>query len=154
MRIFSAIFLLLIVDFACGQKLVIGSKVPMFKGSGSVVWSPVVPSMDKEFWLVDFVSTFNPTSMRQYQENLPQIKTALGGRANIIVVGSADDLGFVELMERDSDMYYFLLDTRGDFARLFGVQFLPYSVVVDIKGRLLWQGNLGDLVVDDVLELE
>ena len=61
--------------------------------------------------------------------------------------GSAAD----ELRQAYGDRYYIGADPDGKVYRTFNVRFLPYTILVDSKGELYWQGNLGN-ITDAVLQ--
>jgi len=143
--------LLLAIMAACinqaglAQKLIIGSKVPDFKG---VKWQSTAPVQGKAK-LVEFYSATNPTSAKLYS-NLAGIQSKYSN-IEIIVLYREDNPEMSQLASRDGSKYLFGYDANGTTYDALGVKFLPFTMLIDSKGNLLWQGNLSN-INDQVLQ--
>lgn len=122
------------------QKLVIGSRVAAFKPDRELTWL-TPPAPDKKGWLIDFYSSKNPSCVKFY-ENLPAIAKSLNGKVPIVIISRTGDDQFKELAERDGSKYYFAVDADGKSHAAFGIQYVPYSVLLNDDNEILWQGNL------------
>ncbi|MFI3299129.1 MAG: redoxin family protein [Rikenellaceae bacterium] len=138
--------LLLLVSMGelCAQKLVIGSKVEGHNELTSLEWIGGTPQKDKT-WIIDFFSSANPTAVRFYEEHLPRVSDLVGDEVEIIIVTTRGDDDFFELASNDGDKYHFVIDGNAELFKLLQVKFIPYTVVIDKNGKILWQGNLSDL---------
>ncbi len=138
--------LLLLVSMGelCAQKLVIGSKVEGHNELTSLEWIGGTPQKDKT-WIIDFFSSANPTAVRFYEEHLPRIRDLAGNKAEIVIVSTKGDDKFFDLANQDGDKYHFVVDNSAALFKLLQVKFIPFTVVIDKNGKILWQGNLSDL---------
>lgn len=125
---------------SAAQKLVIGSRVTSFKPERDLKWLTPAAS-DKTGWLVDFYSSKNPSCVKFYQ-NLPAIAKTINGKYPIVIISRTDDAEFQQLAARDGDKYYFAVDADGKSHTAFGIQYVPYSVLINDDNEILWQGNL------------
>ncbi len=138
---------------AQGQKLVIGSEVDDLSKVTKDQWLSRSASSDK-VWVIDFFAVKNPSSMKFYNEELPKVKSNIGDRAEVVIVSSKDSEELSELAAKDGDKYCFVTDSEGKLFKIFDVKYIPFSVVVDSKGTILWQGNISELtkeVLDSIL---
>ncbi|WP_294599785.1 hypothetical protein [uncultured Rikenella sp.] len=125
------------------QKLVIGSRVPDFKG---VEWSTLPPRAEAPM-LIEFYAPENATSARFFPR-LAEIRHRHGnGNRGIQIVVLTRKAGAVtdSLKAKYGERYFIGSDPDGKVYRAFHVQYVPYTILVDSKGELYWQGNLGNL---------
>ncbi len=139
--------LLLSIGSVSAQKLVIGSEVDGHKEVTSLEWLSDKPA-DKSVWIIDFFATNNPTSTDFYDKHLPEVLKVIDGDAKIVVLTTKSTPEFQELAKKDGDKYSFAVDTKGELYKLFGVRYIPFTVIVNHKGKILWQGNLSSLTQD------
>ncbi len=153
-KIITLLVLLLLFSFELSaQKLVIGSEVDDHKKIESVKWLSA-PQSKSSVWIIDFYASSNPTAAEFYNNNISRIKATTSGRAEIVVITSKSTPEFEALAESDGNSYAFAVDTKGEFHKLLGVRYIPFTVIVNNKGKILWQGNLStltDKVIDQVL---
>lgn len=139
------IFLLalcLMLPAASAQKMVIGSKVPDFKG---VQWQSSAPASGKPM-IVEFYNPDNSSSARFFPK-LAEIKSKYGNKLEVVVlIQNGSTIGAL-----NTSGYAIGTDPDGKVYQNFNVQFLPYTILVSSKGELFWQGNLGN-ITDDVLQ--
>lgn len=138
---------------ANAQKLVIGSEVEDHKKVESLEWLSE-PQNRSSIWIIDFYAANNPTAVSFYDENISRIHSTVGGRAEIVLMTSKGSSEFSSLAERDGSKYAFAIDKKGEFHKLFGVRYIPFTVIVNHKGKILWQGNLStlsDKIIEKVL---
>lgn len=129
---------------AFAQKMVIGSKIPEFKG---VVWLTPAP-VEEVPMLIEFYNPANSTSAR-YFPKLADIRARYGMAEKlglqIVVLTPLTGEALRELGQSYGDKYRIGSDPEGKAYQAFNVQFLPYTILVNSKGELYWQGNLGNL---------
>lgn len=139
---------LLAAGTAFAQKLVIGSRIPDLK---AVQWLTAAPGAEVPM-LIEFYDPDNASSVRFFPK-LADVKRKYGngGSGVQIVVLVAQPGPAAEQLRRDyGDRYCIGVDPDGKVYRSFNVRFLPYTILVNSKGELYWQGNLGNLT-DEVL---
>ena len=129
-----------IVGRAYGQKLVIGSEVPNLK---EVKWQGAAPPNGKAM-LIEFYQESNPTS-RGFFSKLAPVKSNNGEKVSIVVLTRDSGAPLEKLVASYGDNYYIGLDDTGNTFTNFGVKYLPYTMLVDSKSKILWIGNLGNL---------
>lgn len=121
---------------AQAQRMVIGSKVPDLK---KIQWLGNTPPSGKSSF-IEFYQSTNSTS-KQYFPKLKDIRN-YNSNINIIVLTRENNDAIAELVREHGSEYYFGYDPQGDVFTSFGVKFVPFSMAVDPKGNLQWQGNL------------
>lgn len=151
------LILLILTALAAGeafaQKMVIGSRIPDFKG---VQWLTVAPagpgSSQTAPMLIEFYNPDNASSVRFFPK-LADVKSRHGNGASgvqIVVLVAQSGPAADKLRQDYGDKYYIGVDPDGKVYQSFNVRFLPYTILVNSKGELYWQGNLGNLT-DEVL---
>ncbi len=138
---------------ATAQVLVIGEKVPDFKVREWIVMDKPVPVPQKMI-LVEFFHPSNAGSVKRLAE-LDRLAGEYPAGLTVTVI-TKDDSEVSRKMLRDaSARYHAGIDDAGRTFAAFGVQYVPYAVLVDPKGRLLWMGNpatMDDSIIENNLE--
>lgn len=132
------------------QKLVIGERAPELKVKEWVDKKPTVESQAK---LIEFFYSASKPSidrLRILDELSEKYKTKL----LVIIIAKEDREKIVQVVNPGSRKFYTALDDAGKSFSSYGVQFVPFSVIVDARGKVLWMGNsasLSDEVINNVL---
>ena len=150
MRRISYIFLLF--NFllpVSAQKLVIGSEIPSFRSlKDDILWMTEMP--EERPILIDFYQPSNPTCVANLKR-LSRIAESKRADLDVVVMTKEPD----ESLKVWSGIKYIGVDTiGGDFFEKCHVQYLPYTMLVDEKSRLLWHGilnTLSDEMLDEIL---
>ena len=145
-RILLAMITTLAIQAAAAQKLVIGSKTPDFK---EVEWKTAAPGGSKAV-LVEFYQSSNQTSESLYPK-LADIYSKYSATLDIVVLTREDNAAIDLLTDNDGWKYSFGYDPTGKAYEAFGVKFVPFTMLIDSKGNLLWQGNLSN-ITDQALQ--
>lgn len=139
---------LLVAGTVRAQKMVIGSRIPDFKGVEWLTTQPDGAGSDHPTpMLIEFHHPSNASCIRFFPK-LASIWSDYGTETDglQIVVLVAQDRSYAEQMYRDyGDKYFIGIDPDGRVYQTFNVQFLPYTLVVNSRGEVYWQGNLGNL---------
>lgn len=145
---------LLAAGTAFAQKMVIGSRIPDFRGVQWLTAAPAGPGSGQTApMLVEFYDPDNATSARFFPK-LADIRQKYGNGDSgiqIVVLVARQGPAADKLLKESGDRYYIGTDPDGKVYQAFNVQFLPYTILVDTKGELYWQGNLGN-ITDAVLQ--
>lgn len=96
--------------------------------------------------LIEFYNPGNSSSARFFPK-LGEIKQKYGNRIEVIaVVPQGVDIEQSGL--KNQTAFPIGHDREGKTYQNFNVKYLPYTILVDSKGELFWQGNLGNITND------
>ncbi len=129
----------LAVTSAAAQVLVIGEKVPDFRIKEWVSMRKPVPAPQK-MMLVEFFHSSNPGSVGRLAV-LDRLAAEYPAGLTVAVLVKEDTLEVIRQLRDASYLYYIGIDDGGRTFGAFGVQYVPFAVLIDPKGRLLWMGN-------------
>lgn len=139
---------------ALAQKMVIGSRIPDFKEVQWLTAAPAGPGSGQTApMLIEFYNPDNASSVRFFPK-LADIRHKYGNGASgvqIVVLVAQPGAAADKLRQDYGDRYYIGADPDGKVYQAFNVRFLPYTILVNSKGELYWQGNLGN-IPDAVLQ--
>jgi len=146
-RILYIFFLLMVMPTAISQKLVIGSEIPDFRSlRNEIAWMTTSPEPGP--MLIDFYQPYNPTCVDNL-ERLSKIAESMHDKLSVVIFTKDPDYKLKAMAGK----VYVAVDTTGNgfFERCY-VQYLPYTILVDVKNRLLWHGILNTLSDDMLVE--
>lgn len=139
-------FLFILVDLVSAQKLVIGSETPSFKSlKDDISWLTRKPGTLP--LLIDFYQPSNPTCVDNLARLLKIAESNRGVIDVVVLTREQDD----KLKELFGKVCVGVDTTSNGFFKKCHVQYLPYTMIVDEKSRLLWHGILNALS-DEMLE--
>lgn len=127
------------------QNLVIGSRVSEVKISEYLLGAP---QKDRPLLIEFFYSASEPC-----RERLPELNKLAGdykGRIDVLVLANDDRDRMLSLLQGEHYAFAAALDDAGKTFKAYGVRFVPFSVLLDAKGRVLWFGHSARLTVDDL----
>lgn len=138
-RLIGYMLLLLLVSGAGSvqaQRLAVGEKAPDMKIRG---WLGEKPATDGKSMFVEF---FFSTS-RQCVGNLDNMDNLARKFQNVVFVvvtkEGAEKIGAIEALKKRG--FHVALDEEGRTFAAYGVNYVPFGVLLDRKGKVLWQGN-------------
>ncbi len=143
---------LLIPASVYAQKFVIGSKIPEVKNEKNIDWVDSAADISK-IWVVDFYSPKNPSAEKFYNENVDRVQKDFGTKAQIVIIIKKDNPDFRDLAKKDGSKFFFAINEDGKIFEALSIKYIPYTVVIDEKNRLLWQGNLSTLTTDVISKI-
>lgn len=132
------------------QKIVIGSRMPDIRAD-KIEWLTPAPPKGKAI-LIDFFSINNPSSVKEYSK-LANIHKTLGSKLGIVIILAVESGNLRNKVAADGSRYIFGLDIDGDIFTLFGVRYLPFYMLFNAKGEMVWQGNISTLTTTEIEEL-
>ena len=142
-RLIGYMLFLLLVTGAGGaqaQRLAVGEKAPDMKIRG---WLGEKPASDGKYMFVEF---FFSTS-KQCVDNLDDMDDLAGKFRNVVFVvvtkEGAEKIGSIEALKKRA--FHVALDEDGKTFAAYGVNYVPFGVLLDRKGKVLWQGNSTDV---------
>lgn len=146
--IFLTVFCFLALGYASAQKLVIGEKAPEIKVKE---WIADKPADENNARLVEFFHSGNKQCVTRLKE-LDRIAKKFK-KLNVIVVSKESAEKVSGILAPGSQSYYPALDDAGKTFENFGVQFVPFGVLIDKKGKVVWFGNPSSLSDDEIGEV-
>lgn len=120
------------------RQFVIGSKVPSMK---DIEWIDIAPQSTNIPMLIEFYQSSNPTSVKLL-DKLPDLQQSYGSTIAFVVL-TGDSRSVAESLSGRG--YFVGYDPQGEVFKNFGVRFTPFTMIVDSKGLLHWQGNLSNI---------
>lgn len=128
------------------QKLVIGERAPEVKIQK---WLISQPTMDGKAVMVEF---FHPSNEKSGERIAKLNALASANNSNIVVVVMAKDESgnAVQMLTSGSPSYYPAIDDGGKTFTAFGVKYIPYAVLYDKRGRILWLGNPNSISNEEI----
>lgn len=123
-----------------GQRLMIGEKLPEMN---SVEWLDQQPVRSKKAYVIEFLHTKSGPSATRLNM-LTNIATNIPSLDIIIMFKepSSTVTEFVSTFIEDQNIRLFpAIDKEGRAFTRYGIRFVPFSIVVDKKGSILWFGN-------------
>lgn len=131
------------------QKLITGVKAPDLKISEYLTAEPV----GGEPLLIEFF--YSPSQpCLNYLPVLNELAKANAGRISVLLLAREERDKIASLMEDKGYAFAVALDDQGKTFTSYGVQFVPFGVLLDAKGRVLWFGNstqLNQQTIDSAL---
>lgn len=135
---------------ASAQKLMIGEKTPELRVSE---WLKEKPQSGKKIYVIEFAHTTSPPSMSRLERlnNLAKSKPDI----NIILLFK-ESKDIVHNHTRHINYNFFVaIDNEGKTFSSYGVNFVPFSIIIDKKGHAIWFGNsdqLNDNIINEALK--
>ena len=146
--ILIAALALIVSDKAAAQRPVIGERAPEFKAAA---WLTEKPAEGRRARLLVFFHSSSRETIDQLAM-LDDIAGKYDEKLDVVVIArEAEDkvkpllLGYGADGEHTAHKYYVALDDAGKTFANFGVQYVPFSVLLDARGRVLWIGNPAQL---------
>lgn len=146
--LFTAAFLLATLPLPA-QRLVIGERVPELKVER---WLSDAPSTGNKAVMVEFFHSSNPKSIERLAR-LDELARIDRDNLTVIVLTREDDPAVTGRLLEGNPSYYAGYDGAGTAFNSFGARYVPYSVIYDKRGRVLWVGNPSALSNADVERL-
>lgn len=126
-----------IVGYA--QKLVIGSRVPEFQG---IEWQGSTPDASKATF-IEFYQSTNASSVRNI-DRLGELRK-VNPSINIVILVQEKNATIDKLVTDYGSKYSIGYDPQGKMFEALGVKYVPFSMALDAKEKLLWQGNSANM---------
>lgn len=143
----AAVFIFaLALQAVAAQTLVVGEKVPDFRVRE---WADMRRPMaaPHRMMLVEFFHSSNQESVNRLAE-LNRLAKQYAGGLTVIVITKEESPEVAGMLRKASALYYIGTDDNSRTFTAFGVQYVPYAVLIDPKGRLLWMGNSTTMTAD------
>lgn len=133
---------------ASAQKLMIGQRAPELK---TAQWLTGKPAEGRTQLLV-----FYHSSSKEATDQLAQLDgyaKKYGEKLNVTILSREAEEKVRPLVLDRPRTYYVALDDNGKTFSSFGVQYVPFSVLIDGRGKMLWFGNPAQLDANTLIKL-
>ena len=127
------------------QNLVIGSRVSELKTSEYLHGTL---QKDRPMLIEFFYSASEPC-----RDRLPELNKLAGdyaGKIDVLVLANEDRDRIIPLLKGENYAFAVALDDAGKTFNAYGVRFVPFSVLLDAKGPVLWFGHSARLTIPDL----
>lgn len=137
--ILTALFAIGAIASSSGQKLMIGEKAPDLKIKEWINQSPSQGTVR----LIEFFHSTNDQS-RERLAALDDYSKKYSG-LSVILIAREDKSTIENAVSPSSRGFSAGIDDAGKTFSAYSVQYVPFSVLVDGKGKVLWFGNSSNL---------
>lgn len=148
-RFLLSVLALLFVSPIYGQKLVRGERAPELQVRE---WLCATPSLDGKAVYIEFFHSSNPTSVKRLAE-LDKLARSAGTKLTVVVITREQSNAVNNMLRANNPAYYAAVDDGGKTFSAYSVLYVPYSVITDRKGRIIWLGNPTSLSNDKIIEM-
>ena len=147
-RIIITLALLLLLSPLSAQRLVIGDRAPELRVGR---WLNRAPESAPR--LIEFFHSTSPQSVARLAEN-ERIAEKYKSRLAVIVIAKEETDVIERLINPSERTFHVAIDDAERTFSAYGIQFVPYGVLLDSRGRIVWFGNpttLTDRIIDQNL---
>ncbi|MCD8103137.1 MAG: hypothetical protein LUE26_11320 [Alistipes sp.] len=136
---------LLCTLWAGAQNLVIGEKAPDLRVSEWLWDNPPAENKPK---LIEFFHSGSPQCTSRVSDIESTAKRFESGLC-VIVLAKEPPAGVMQALGRRGT-YFAAIDDGSRTFDGFGVRYVPFSVLIDGRGKVLWFGNPSSLTADEI----
>lgn len=129
------------------QKLVIGERAPELKVQQ---WLISAPAVDGKAIMVEFFHPANKKSAERITK-LNSLASTNGDKMIVIVLVRDDSDNAKSILTSGNPSYYPAIDDAGKTFSTFGIKYIPYAVLYDKRGRILWVGNPSSISNNEIV---
>lgn len=122
---------------ASAQVITVGARAPRLSNSE---WLTDTPSLRGKALIVEFFHSTNDACQERI-EPLNSLADTYKERLNVVVVAREPREQIAEMLLHDYQFFYVAIDEGGRVFKDFEVRYVPYSLLIDERGTILWTGN-------------
>ena len=132
-----ALAALIALQTAHAQKLIIGERAPELKIKE---WLSKTPSEENAPRLVEFFHSASKPSADRIP-TLNELARKYKGKLLVVVIAREPREKVAPLLTGENALFHAGLDDSGKTFAAYNIRYLPFSVLIDAKGRTRWFGN-------------
>ena len=130
----------LVVSKAEAQNFIRGARLPKLDVEE---WLDKKPVIKRHAVLLEFFSSANPVVM-SHVDRLNEIADRFEGMVEVVIV-TRDYADVIEKIFSADSKCFIALDRRGYVFENYGVMFVPCTVMMSKRGRMVWTGDPNEL---------
>lgn len=134
------------------QRVVVGGELSRTLSREGVEWLTDRPSTRGKALLVEFFHTTNVACM-EHVDVLNEWAGELAEWLNVVVVTREPSEQVAPILMHEYQYSYVAIDEGGVLFNLYEVPYVPYAVLIDPKGEVLWVGNGAALSKENIKKL-
>lgn len=136
-----------VLPLSAQQRLIRGDKAPELQVKE---WITQAQPSGGRAMMVEFFHSGNSTSVARVAQ-LDATAREAAGKLNVVVITREDSPAVKALL---GDKAFFAgIDDDGKTFAAFSTLYVPYTVIVDKRGRVAWHGNPASLTSADITQL-
>lgn len=143
--ILSIILVLFAANGLIAQNIVIGERAPDLKVKE---WLGPKPAEGLPRLIEFFYSSSAPSLDRLAP--LDKLATKYASKMSVVLIAKESREKIMEVVKPSTRKFSTALDDAGKSFSSYGVQFVPFSVLVDSRGKVLWMGNSASLTDQEI----
>lgn len=104
-------------------------------------------------YIMEFFVSRSPSAKGRIA-SLDDMASQYSGRINVVMVAREERSVIEPMFEGGKYAFYVALDDGDKTFRSFHVQYVPFTVILDTRGRVVWSGNpstMNDMVIKEAL---
>lgn len=137
-RTLCIIFLLLGAALSLSaQQVEVGSRAPRI---GQVEWISDTPQLGERALMVEFFHSSNK-DCRDHIAPCNTISHMFLDEMDVVMLTREPSEQVASLLMHEYQFFYVASDESGATFRAFGAKHVPYAVIIDTKGVIVWTGN-------------
>ncbi len=149
-KFISAFLLLLSAVFAsseaAAQKLLNGEKAPEMKYGE---WIISLPSGSTAASYIEFIHPASPATAKRIPQ-LESMALKYAGRISIILIARDEPDKTRALFSGKTYHFSVAMDDKGKSFDSYGVRYVPFGVLINGKGKVVWFGNPASLTETEI----
>ncbi|MBO7300351.1 MAG: TlpA family protein disulfide reductase [Tidjanibacter sp.] len=136
-RILILIFTLLGTLSLSAQRVDVGARAPRIRG---VEWISDEPEKSKRALMVEFFHSSNE-DCREHIDHLNALASDYRHEMDVVMLTREPAEQVAYMLLHEYQFFYVATDESGDMFRSFGVSHVPFAVIINPKGTIVWMGN-------------
>ncbi len=119
------------------QRVEVGSRAPRIRG---VEWISDEPEMGTKAIMVEFFHSSNEDCCSHITP-LNDLAKEFRHEMDVVMLTREPAEQVAYMLLHEYQFFYVATDESGEMFRSFGVNHVPYAVIISAKGTILWTGN-------------
>ena len=119
------------------QSVEVGAHAPRIRG---VEWISDEPEKRARAMMVEFFHSTNE-DCREHIDHLNALASDFRYEMDVVVLTREPSEQVAYMLLHEYQFFYVATDERGDMFRSFGVNHVPYAVIINPRGIIIWVGN-------------
>ena len=119
------------------QRVEVGARAPRIRG---VEWISDEPEKHERAMMVEFFHSTNE-DCRNHIDHLNALASDYRHEMDVVMLTREPAEQVAYMLLHEYQFFYVATDESGDVFRSFGVNHVPYAVIINPRGTIVWVGN-------------